>query len=217
MTMNQTTKGLIGLVCGAASILGSAEPVMAASDYKVIHEPTVMVGEWENHRPWHLIRFYVPKDFDSSYKTVLQMNVSSTNKSQYNTLYLNPEFVPGEFEGCDAIQQDRNESSRLGSLPYVDHERWAVHHQVVDGAYLHSGDNYLLVCARNEQGETWGELDNFYLKDIVLHYHEYKPAPEFCSAVFEPVCGADGFTYNNACEADQARVEILYEGSCSTE
>jgi hypothetical protein len=217
MTMNQTTKGLIGLVCGAASILGSAEPVMAASDYKVIREQTIMVGDWEGHQPGYLIRFYVPKDFDSSYQAVLQMNISSTNKSQYNTMYLNPEFVPGEFEGCDSIHQDRNESSRLGSLPYVEHERWAAHHQVIEGEYLKPGDNYLLVCARNEQGETWGELDNFYLKDIVLHYHEYQPAPEFCSAVFEPVCGADGFTYNNACEADQARVEILYEGSCSTE
>jgi hypothetical protein len=29
------------------------------------------------------------------------------------------------------------------------------------------------------------------------------------------VCGADGVTYSHACEADKARVEILYEGACS--
>ena len=219
MNMNQTTKGIVGLVCGAASILGNADLATAASDYKVIREQTVMVGEWEDHQPAYLIRFYVPKDYDPNYKAVLQMNVSSTNKSKYNALYLNPGYVPGEFEGCDSINQDRNEQFRIGTLPYVEHERWAVYHQVIDGAeaYLKPGDNYLLVCARNEQGETWGELDNFYLKDIVLHYREYEPAPEFCPMVVEPVCGTNGMTYNNACEADQAQVEISYEGSCSSE
>lgn len=219
MRMNQTTQSIVGLVCGAASLLSGTNLASAASDYKVIHEQQVMVGEWENHRPQQLIRFYVPKDYDANYKVVLQMNVSSTNKSAYNALYLNPGYVPGEFEGCDSIHQDRNEPFRIGTLPYVDHERWAVYHQVVDGAeaYLKPGNNYLLVCARNAQGETWGELDNFYLKDIVLHYREYQPAPEFCPTVFEPVCGVDGFTYNNACEADRARVEIHYEGSCAIE
>ncbi|MEE4379042.1 MAG: Kazal-type serine protease inhibitor [Candidatus Competibacteraceae bacterium] len=217
MTMNQTTKGLIGLVCGAASLLSGADLATAGSDYKIIREQPIKVGEWEEHQPGYLIRFYLPKDYDPSYKAVLQMKVNSTNKSSYNALYLNPEFVPGEFEGCDSIYQDRNESSYIGSLPYVEHERWAVHHQVVEGNYLKPGNNYLLVCARNEHGETWGNLDNFYLKDIVLHYREYEPAPEFCPTIFEPVCGADGMTYNNACEADRARVEIHYEGSCSSE
>ncbi|MEE4378392.1 MAG: Kazal-type serine protease inhibitor [Candidatus Competibacteraceae bacterium] len=217
MSMNHTTKGIIGLVCGTVSLLSGADLATAASDYKVIREKTVMVGEWKDHQPGYLIRFYMPSDYDSSYKTVLQMNISSTNKSSYNSLYLNPEFVPGEFEGCDSIHQDRNENYRIGSLPYVEHERWAVHHEVVEGKYLKPGDNYLLVCARNHHGDTWGDLDNFYLKDIVLHYREYEPAPEFCPAVFEPVCGADGMTYNNACEADQTRVEIVYEGSCSVE
>lgn len=219
MTTQPTTftKGLVGLVLGATALLGSAAPALAASNYKVIHQETVRLGDWEHHQPAALIRFYVPKDFDARSQVVLQMNVSSTNRSKHNALYLNPEFVPGEFAGCDAIHQDRNEHSRIASLPHVDHDRWQVYHQVVEGAHLQPGDNYLLVCSRNAHGDGWHDLDNFYLKDLVLHYREYKPAPEFCPTVYEPVCGADGVTYNNACAADQARVEILHEGACSLE
>jgi len=210
-------KKIFGLVLGFAATLGLAGQATAASSYKVIQKYQIALGDWENHYPSKLLQFYLPKDFDPNYKVVLQMNVSSTNKSQYNAIYLNPEFIPGEFEGCDHISSDRNENSRIELLPYVDHYRWNVYHKVIDGAYLKSGDNYLLVCSRNEQGEGWSELDNFYLSDIVLQYLEYKPAPEFCPALFEPVCGVDGITYNNACEADQASVEIQHEGSCSIE
>ena len=217
MTTQPTTftKGLVGLVLGATALLGSAAPALAASNYKVIHQYPVLLGDWEHHRPAAVIRFYVPKDFDARAPVVLQMNVNSTNLSKHNALYLNPEFVPGEFDGCDAIDQDRNEPSRIALLPPVDHERWAVYHQVIEGTHLQPGDNYLLVCSRNEHGDGRHDLDNFYLKDIVLHYREYAPAPEFCPTVYEPVCGADGITYSNACEADKARVEIHYEGACS--
>ncbi len=218
MSTNQTavTKGIIGIVLGAASILGGTELAMAASDYKVIHKQKVAIGDWEHHQPWYLMRFYLPKDFDPNYHTVLQMNISSTNKSKYNAIYLNPDVVPGEFNGCDPIGQDRNEAERIGWLPYVHHNRWHVYHKIVDGAYLQPGDNYLLVCSRNQHGHGGQHLDSYYLEDIVLHYREYEPPPQACSRLFEPVCGADDVTYNNACEADQAEVEILYEGSCST-
>lgn len=175
----------------------------------------VLLGDWDQHRPATLIRFYLPKDFNPRAKVVPQMNVNSTNLSRHNALYLNPEFVPGEFDGCDAIDQDRNEQSRIASLPYVDHNRWAVYRQVIEGTHLRPGDNVLLVCSRNEHGGGRHDLDNFYLKDIVLHYREYAPAPEFCPTVYEPVCGADGVTDGNACEADRNQVEIRHEGDCS--
>jgi Kazal-type serine protease inhibitor domain len=38
--------------------------------------------------------------------------------------------------------------------------------------------------------------------------------PPSCQAVFAPVCGCDGMTYDNACFADAARVSVSHDGPC---
>lgn len=39
--------------------------------------------------------------------------------------------------------------------------------------------------------------------------------PEFCPAVIIPVCGCDGKTYNNSCEANRSGASIAKAGACA--
>ena len=44
---------------------------------------------------------------------------------------------------------------------------------------------------------------------------ECRPRPEVCTAQFDPVCGCNGETYSNACQAAAAGVSIARNGSCA--
>jgi Kazal-type serine protease inhibitor domain len=41
-----------------------------------------------------------------------------------------------------------------------------------------------------------------------------RPRPEFCTEIYLPVCGCNGKTYSNACQAAADGVDAAYAGTC---
>jgi predicted secreted protein len=42
-----------------------------------------------------------------------------------------------------------------------------------------------------------------------------QPLPDLCPALVMPVCGCDGKTYNNSCEANRAHTSVVASGPCA--
>ncbi len=186
-------KSIVGILAAvtlsSTALLAQASSYYYVSDYVAFPEKIKLGDKDQYYKPSHKMMFHLPDDYDYSKNVVLQMRIRSVNKSKYNAMYMNPDYPPypdGDY--CGSKDNDANEHQRVDYLPYAVHQVdtqygdwsnvWTMYHKVIPGDWLKSGANELLLCARDSDGSTSYNLDDFYVRDIVIHYRIRKGADE---------------------------------------
>ncbi|MEM1010450.1 MAG: Kazal-type serine protease inhibitor family protein, partial [Myxococcota bacterium] len=67
-------------------------------------------------------------------------------------------------------------------------------------------------CSTDEECKSFLTCSNFNVEKRCV-----PKGRKVCPAVFQPVCGCDGITYNNACAAKLAGVDVKSQGKCHGE
>lgn len=176
-TMKKMTKAFTAVALTAATFTSSL--AYAASDYKIIQDGEVALGDGANALAKGRFSFKLPSDFDTTQKVVLQMRIrgatmpTSAGNVDFTkaSVYLNPTNSALSGTGQDGCREDSATNPDLQAnidarITYIESHRTVddageafVQHLVLSGSKFNvdpngSADNLLVICPRDSEGRV---------------------------------------------------------------
>ena len=132
--------------------------------------------------------------------------------------------------GTDGERQMRGLDNKMGALERVASGRTEkAAEEDVEPTMAEASEHVVEEVALDATGETCGGIAatqcpaNFYCMQetgqclgVMDGAGTCQPIPEFCTREYRPVCGCDGQTYPNACDAAANGVSVAIEGECAS-
>lgn len=195
--MKTMTKAFTAIALTAATF--TTPLAYAGSDYKVIKDGEVRLGDDANALAKGRFTFSLPDNFDTTQKVILQMRVrgaampTSAGNAVFtkHSVYLNPTNASLNAPGTDGCREDSATNPDLQAnvdtrINFIESHRTIeganeafVQHQVLSGSKFTVGNNLLVICPRDSNGrvDTPGNsaddsvaVDDFLVSEIVLEF-----------------------------------------------
>ena len=160
----------IGLLMMSALPLQQAQ---ADDDFKVISVGSVKVGDNGSARNPRLFYVNLPRNLVRSSLTrnraILQYKVQNVEDG-HNEIYINP-----TSQVCTRNNRDIHQSRSIGIIEDYDADAdmkddYFSEFKTIRSSLLRTGRNTIMICARNSGGGVSGGLDDFYVREMAIHY-----------------------------------------------
>ena len=172
--MKTVNKMIASIMFSTITVLAAPlQSVQANDDFQVIRAGSIRVGDNGGTNP-RLFTFTLPANIITSSFTrnraVLEYQLYNS-QWDYNEIFVNPANPVCHSNNSDTT----NQPASIGLIEDYDavaamENDWFTEHRTFRSNLLNAGSNTIMVCARNVNGDLSGNLDDFWIRHVVLHY-----------------------------------------------
>ena len=173
--MKTVNKMIASIMFSTITVLAAPlQSVQANDDFRVIRAGNIRVGDNGSATNPRLFTFTLPANIITSSSTsnraVLEYQIYNS-QWDLNEIYVNPASPVCHSNNSDTI----NQPASIGLIEDYDavaamENDWFTEHRTFRSNLLNAGSNTIMVCARGEGEDPSGNLDDFWIRHVVLHY-----------------------------------------------